>query len=61
MNPHRSPCACCGGAGRVQGATGAMRPCSRCNWEAFKRWRDQRRPLPPPALTLPIKPGGDAA
>lgn len=61
MNRQRSPCACCGGSGRVEGATGDERPCSRCSFEAFKRWRDGRGVARRSALVLPVKPGGDAA
>lgn len=61
MTPARAPCTCCGGSGRVEGATGAPRPCSRCNLAAFRRWCAGSRPLAPAALVLPVKPGVDRA
>lgn len=42
-NPKQGKCACCGGAGQVEAATGEMRPCSRCNSEAFDQWSLARR------------------
>jgi hypothetical protein len=61
MSVAETKCRCCGGTGRVEGATGAERPCSRCSHMEFRRWADARRPKAPPAMILPVKPGGDVA
>lgn len=34
-------CLCCGGAGKVTAVDGRLRPCSRCNAEAFDKWSDR--------------------
>lgn len=61
MTPHPTPCGCCGGGGKVEAYDGTTRPCSRCREAEFRVWAHLRRPKAPPAMILPIPPGGDAA
>lgn len=38
-------CRCCDGSGKVKSIIeGEMRPCSRCQFDAFRAWADSRRP-----------------
>lgn len=35
-------CHCCDDTGKVEGADGSMRPCSRCCEREFDRWYETR-------------------
>ncbi|MCM2431975.1 hypothetical protein [Agrobacterium rosae] len=45
MTTPKIKCGCCDDSGKVKSIIeGDMRPCSRCQYEAFKTWADSRRP-----------------
>lgn len=45
MTTPKNKCGCCDSTGKVKSIIeGEMRPCSRCQYEAFKAWSDSRRP-----------------
>ena len=37
-------CECCNGTGAVESISGGVRPCSRCQIDAFDAWAAARRP-----------------